>query len=138
MISKPRSYLYRCRLLVARETRSEPLTASKDFTTYRRLCEVNISHTVPRKLPNQLPTTVPDSPEPDASNSNGLAPKGSPGREEGGSLSPELKDLAGKALEYHDSALSESTRKAYQRGGRTSPGFARGTASSLRPPPSRP
>ncbi|MCS3708216.1 integrase [Salinibacter ruber] len=36
--------------------------------------------------------------------------------EEAGTLSPELRDLAGKALEYHDSALSESTRKAYQRG----------------------
>jgi hypothetical protein len=69
---------------------------------------------------------VPDSPEPDASNSNGLAPKGSPGREEGGSLNPELKDLAGKALEYHDSALSESTRKAYQRGWEDFTGFCEG------------
>ena len=69
---------------------------------------------------------MPDSPEPDASNSNGLAPKGSPGREEGGSLSPELKDLAGKALEYHDSALSESTRKAYQRGWEDFTGFCEG------------
>ncbi|MFB6230478.1 MAG: tyrosine-type recombinase/integrase [Salinibacter sp.] len=38
------------------------------------------------------------------------------GGEEGGALSPELKDLAGKAVEYHESALSENTRKAYQRG----------------------
>ena len=56
---------------------------------------------------------MPESPEPDASNSNSLAPEGG---EEGGALSPELKDLAGKALEYHDSALSENTRRAYQRG----------------------
>ena len=56
---------------------------------------------------------MPDSPEPDASNPNDLAPEE---EEEGGDLSPELKDLAGKALEYHDSALSENTRRAYQRG----------------------
>ncbi|MCS3953103.1 tyrosine-type recombinase/integrase [Salinibacter ruber] len=36
--------------------------------------------------------------------------------EEASTLSPELRDLAGKALEYHDSALSENTRKAYRRG----------------------
>jgi len=36
--------------------------------------------------------------------------------EEASMLSPELRDLAGKALEYHDSALSENTRKAYRRG----------------------
>ena len=60
---------------------------------------------------------MPDAPEINASNSNGLAPEeGSPGGKEGGDLSPELKDLAGKALEYHDSALSENTREAYQRG----------------------
>jgi len=56
---------------------------------------------------------MPDSPESDTSNSNGLPPED---KEEGGDLSPELKDLAGKALEYHDSALSENTRKAYRRG----------------------
>ena len=61
---------------------------------------------------------MPDFSETDASNSNGLAPeKGSPDGEEGGDLSPELKDLAGKALEYHDSVLSENTRRAYRRGG---------------------
>jgi integrase len=60
---------------------------------------------------------VPDSPETGASSSNGLAPEeGSLDGKEGGDLSPELKDLAGKALEYHDSALSENTRKAYQQG----------------------
>ena len=52
---------------------------------------------------------MPDSPESDTSNSNGLPPED---KEEGGDLSPELKDLAGKALEYHDSALGENTRKA--------------------------
>ena len=56
---------------------------------------------------------MPDAPKPDASNPNDLAPEE---EEEGGDLSPELRDLAGKALEYHDSALSENTRKAYQRG----------------------
>ena len=81
---------------------------------------------------------MPDSPESDTSNSNGLAPEdGSPDGKEGGDLSPKLKDLAGKALEYHDSALSENTRKAYQRGGKTLPNSARSTASSLHPPPSR-
>jgi len=60
---------------------------------------------------------VPESPETGASNSNGLAPEdGSLNGKEGGGLSPELKDLTGKALEYHDSALSENTREAYQRG----------------------
>jgi len=56
---------------------------------------------------------VPDSPETGTSNSNDLAPEE---EKEGGDLSPELKDLAGKALEYHDSDLSENTRKAYRRG----------------------
>ncbi len=47
----------------------------------------------------------------------GLVPEeGNPGGEEDGTLSPQLKDLAGKAVEYHDSALSDNTRKAYQRG----------------------
>ena len=60
---------------------------------------------------------MPDSTEPTSANSNDLSlEEGSPGGEEGGSLSPELKDLAGKAIDYHDSALSENTRKAYQRG----------------------
>jgi hypothetical protein len=69
---------------------------------------------------------VPDSPALDASNSNGLAPEdGSPDGKEGGDLSPELKDLAGKALEYHDSALSENTREAYQRGWEDFAGFCR-------------
>jgi len=56
---------------------------------------------------------MPDAPETGASNSAHLSPEE---EEEGRGLSPELKDLAGKALEYHDSALSENTRKAYQRG----------------------
>ena len=58
---------------------------------------------------------VPDTPEPDASNPNDLAPEdGSTGGKEGGGLSPELKDLTGKAIDYYDSALSENTRRAYQ------------------------
>jgi integrase len=56
---------------------------------------------------------MPDGPKPDATNSNSLAPEE---EKEGGSLSPELKDLAGKAIDYHDSALSKNTRKAYRRG----------------------
>ncbi len=60
---------------------------------------------------------MPDTDENDGQNHADLAPKERPGGgEEGGTLSPELKDLAGKAIEYHDSALSENTRKAYQRG----------------------
>jgi len=60
---------------------------------------------------------VPDTPEPDASNPNDLAPEdGSTGGKEGGGLSPELKDLTGKAIDYYDSALSENTRRAYQWG----------------------
>lgn len=34
--------------------------------------------------------------------------------EEPHALSPELEDLAGEALRYHEAALSESTRKAYE------------------------
>jgi integrase len=64
-----------------------------------------------------------DSPERDASNPNDLAPER---EKEGGGLSPELKDLAGKALKYHDSALSENTRKAYQRGWEDFTGFCEG------------
>ena len=60
---------------------------------------------------------MPDSPETGAPKSNGLAPEGeSPDGKGGGGLSPKLEDLAGKALEYHDSALSKNTREAYQRG----------------------
>jgi virulence-associated protein VapD len=59
---------------------------------------------------------MPDAPESDTSNSARLASEeGSPDGKEGEGLSPELKDLAG-TLEYHDSALSENTRRAYQRG----------------------
>jgi len=50
-------------------------------------------------------------------NHGDLIPEGEDsGRKEGGVLSPELQDLAGKAVEYHEFALSENTRKAYQRG----------------------
>ncbi|MCS3940276.1 integrase [Salinibacter ruber] len=56
---------------------------------------------------------MPDTDENDGQNQAHLVPENG---EEGGTLSPELKDLAGKAIEYHDSALSENTRKAYQRG----------------------
>ena len=56
---------------------------------------------------------MPDPPETGATNPAHLSPEE---EEEGGGLSPELRDLAGKALEYHDSALSENTREAYQRG----------------------
>ena len=67
---------------------------------------------------------MPDSPETGASNSSSLAPEdGSPGGKEGGDLSPELKDLAGKAIDYHDSALSENTREAYRRGWEDFAGF---------------
>ena len=56
---------------------------------------------------------MPDTDENDGQNQAGLAPKDG---EEAGALSPELRDLAGKAIGYHESALSENTRKAYQRG----------------------
>ena len=65
---------------------------------------------------------MPDSHEGPA-NPNDLAPEE---EKEGGDLSPELRDLAGKALEYHDSALSENTRKAYQRGWEDFTGFCEG------------
>ena len=46
-----------------------------------------------------------------------LTPDGeAEGEEEAGALSPELRDLAGRALSYHESALSENTRQGYQRG----------------------
>ena len=58
-----------------------------------------------------------ESPENDPQNPADLAPKERPGNgEEAGALSPELKDLAGKAVKYHESALSKNTREAYQRG----------------------
>lgn len=65
--------------------------------------------------------SIPESDENDGQNARsekaGLVPdQGSPGGEEDRALSPELKDLSGKALEYHESALSENTREAYQRG----------------------
>ncbi|MCS4034876.1 integrase [Salinibacter ruber] len=56
---------------------------------------------------------MPDTDENDGQNHAHLAPENG---EEGGTISPELKDLAGKAIGYHESALSENTRKAYQRG----------------------
>jgi integrase len=65
--------------------------------------------------------SIPESDENDGQNARsekvGLVPdQGSPGGEEDRALSPELKDLSGKALEYHESALSENTLEAYQRG----------------------
>jgi len=64
---------------------------------------------------------MPEPDENDAQNARSqqadLVPKERPGGgEEGDALSPEIRDLAGKAVEYHDSALSENTRKAYRRG----------------------
>ncbi|MCS3638950.1 site-specific integrase [Salinibacter ruber] len=60
---------------------------------------------------------MPDADENDDQNHADLAPKQRPGGgEEGGTLSPELRDLADKAVEYHESALSENTREAYRRG----------------------
>lgn len=60
---------------------------------------------------------MPEPGENDDQNHADLAPKERPGvGEEGGALSPELRDLAGRAVEYHESALSENTRKAYQQG----------------------
>lgn len=56
---------------------------------------------------------MPDADENGSQNQAGLAPQDG---EDAGALSPELRDLAGKAVEYHESALSENTREAYQRG----------------------
>jgi integrase len=56
---------------------------------------------------------MPESGEDGPRNQANLAPGNG---EEGGTLSRELKDLAGKAVEYHESALSENTREAYRRG----------------------
>ncbi len=66
---------------------------------------------------------MPDTDENDGQNQAGLAPKDG---EEADALSPELEDLAGKAVEYHESALSENTRKAYQRGWEDFLSFCRG------------
>jgi integrase len=66
---------------------------------------------------SSMPNTGENSPENDGQNQAGLDPQDvSKDGEEADALSPELKDLAGKALGYHESALSKNTRKAYQRG----------------------
>lgn len=60
---------------------------------------------------------MPGNYEHNARNGTDLAPKGGPsGGKEGGTLTPEFRGRVGKAVEYHDSALSKNACEAYQRG----------------------
>jgi hypothetical protein len=69
---------------------------------------------------------MPGNYEHNARNGADLAPKGGPiGGKEGGTLTPEFRGRVGKAVEYHDSTLSENTPRPTSRDGEAPAGRAK-------------
>jgi integrase len=85
-----------------------------------------------------MPTAQADSPDEGTTPPFSIAPQNDEGSEDTSITSaPALADLAGRALQYHDAALSENTRKAYRRGWEDFTGFCEAHGLPVDPPTER-